>query len=142
MPPRTMGATSMNTKSDKVTGGCLCGAIRYEAEQAPFDTVYCHCRMCQKGLGSLFGAAAVFKHAHFCFVSGEPAWYRSSNSVTRGFCGQCGSPIAWQRDDRDYLVIWIGTLDQPEKCKPKAHTWTESKIPWVDIHSDLPEVSY
>ena len=129
----------MGNDSQQVTGGCLCGAIRYEADQPPYEAGYCHCRMCQKSLGNLFGPSVFFKLAHFRFVSGKPVWYRSSDLVQRGFCGDCGSPIAYQRIDADFLVIWIGTLDQPEAYEPRVHWWTDSKIPWVDIQSSLPD---
>jgi len=131
----------MGNDSLPVTGGCLCGAIRYEADQAPYDAGYCHCHMCQKSLGNLFGTAVWFKLADFRFVSGEPTWYESSDLVKRGFCGQCGSPIVYQRNEADFLVIWMGTLDQPKAYEPQAHYWTDSKIAWVDIHPDLPDVT-
>ena len=129
----------MENVSMPVTGGCLCGAIRYEADQPPYNAGYCHCRMCQKSLGNLFGASVFFKHADFRFVSKEPAWYESSDLVKRGFCADCGSPITYQRSDADFLVIWIGTLDEPAAFEPRAHWWTDSKIPWVDIHANLPD---
>ena len=129
----------MTNHNSLVTGGCLCGAIRYESEQAPYDAGYCHCTMCQKGLGSLFGAAALFKNDHFRFISGKLKWYETEDMVKRGFCGECGSPITYQRPESDHLVIWIGTLDNPEACEPKWHGWTDSKISWVDIHSHLPD---
>ena len=129
----------MGNVSLPVTGGCLCGAVRYEADKPPFKAGYCHCRMCQKSLGNLFGAFVSFKPADFRFVSKEPAWYESSDVVKRGFCANCGSPIIYQRNDADFLVIWIGTLDEPDAFEPQAHVWTESKISWVDIQANLPD---
>jgi hypothetical protein len=129
----------VNKGNEKVTGGCLCGAIRYEADQPPFDAGYCHCRMCQKNLGGLFGAWVFFNLADFRFTSNEPAWYQSSASVKRGFCPDCGSPIIYQPENVDFATIWIGTLDEPSEFEPRSHSYTESKIPWVDIHTNLPE---
>ena len=128
----------MTTDTDKVTGGCLCGEIRYESDVLPYLVGYCHCKMCQKGVGNLFGTAAFFKHAHFRYVKGAPTWY-TSQGAKRGFCSQCGSPIAFQRlgYEDDYCAIWLGTLDQPAAYKPTAEWHTESKIPWVDLGSDL-----
>jgi hypothetical protein len=90
-------------------------------------------------LGNLFAVGVAFELAHFHFVSGEPTWYASSDLVRRGFCGSCGSPIAYQRNDVDCLMIWQGTLNQPEEFEPECHVWTDSKIPWVDIQSHLPD---
>ena len=124
-----------------ITGGCLCGAIRYEADDLPYEAGYCHCRSCQKSLGNLFGASVFFKHADVRFISKEPAWFSSSDIVKRGFCAECGSPIAYQRNDSDVFVIWIGTLDEPAAFEPQVHYWSESKIPWDDIQANLPDVT-
>lgn len=129
----------MSAGFHKITGGCLCGAVRYEADQAPFDAGYCHCSMCQKSLGGLFGAWVFFNNADFRYTSAQPQWYRSSASVRRGFCPDCGSPITYMPDGVDFTTIWIGTLDEPGRFEPKAHWHTESKIPWVDIHPNLPD---
>ena len=129
----------MTTDNGKITGGCLCGAIRYEADQAPFDAGYCHCRMCQKSLGNLFGAWVFFNNADFRYTTQEPEWYKSSKSVRRGFCPDCGSPITYMPEGVDFTTIWIGTLDDPSEFEPKGHGHAESKIPWVDIHANLPD---
>ena len=68
-------------------------------------------------------------------------WY-TSQGAKRGFCSQCGSPIAFQRlVAADHCSIWLGTFDQPETYKPQAHWHTESKIPWVNIGTDLPDAT-
>ena len=123
----------------KITGGCLCGAIRYEADHQPLVSALCHCRMCQKNFGSAFSAALGFKSSGFRILFGAPVCYQSSEFVQRSFCGSCGSPIAYQRDDTEFVAIQMGTLDHPEKYEPKAQIYTETKIPWVDIQSHLPD---
>jgi hypothetical protein len=128
----------MAEETTPIVGGCLCGAIRYEADQPPIYSGYCHCRICQKSLGNLFAAAVFFKRDDFRFISKEVAWYESSDHASRGFCAECGTPIIYQRDDREYTVIWIGTLDDPAEFEPQTHWWTESRISWVDIHANLP----
>ena len=59
-------------------GGCLCGAVRYEATEPPQEVGYCHCRMCQKWTGNVFMAYAKFRSAAFWFTQGEPNFYQSS----------------------------------------------------------------
>jgi len=127
----------MDPGSVKIAGGCLCSAIRYESDKPPFRTGYCHCRMCQKGLGNIFGTTAFFRHEDFRFVSQEPHWYKSSEAVKRGFCTNCGSPIAYQHRDVEHIAIWVGTLDEPERFEPEVHWYSNSKIPWVRIHPEL-----
>jgi len=127
----------MTNEPEKVTGGCLCGAIRYESDQPPYQVGYCHCDMCKKSLGNIFMTAAFFKHEHFRFVSEEPNWYASSTVAKRGFCARCGSPVAWQHSEADQISISVGTLDSPEKFEPQVHWNLEKKITWVDIHANL-----
>jgi len=128
----------MARQGDKITGGCLCRNVRYEIEQSPLEAGYCHCNMCKKGLGNLFGAWIFVKDANIRFVKGELSWYQSTKRVKRGFCANCGSPMIFQPDDVEIVTIWMGTLDDPAAFEPEAHWWTESKIGWVDIHESLP----
>jgi hypothetical protein len=122
-----------------VTGGCLCGAVRYEATEAPVDVSYCHCRMCQQGLGAPYYLAAFIRKATFRFTSGQPKFYKSSEWLERGFCAECGTPLMI-RDFTDTHAISIGTLDHPEDWPPTlAHSGMESHIPWDAIHDDLPQ---
>ena len=127
----------MTTKSEKVTGGCLCGAIRYESDKPPYQVGYCHCDMCKKNTGSLFGIAAFFNPEHFRYLGDEPAWYASSTSAKRGFCARCGSPIAWQHNESGIFLVWVGSLDSPEKFEPQVHYNLEKRLPWVDIQANL-----
>ncbi len=77
-----------------ITGGCLWGAVRYEASEPPgTDGTICHCRICQKAYGNGFAVAADFPSKAFCFTRGEPRMYKSSNVGERSFCTDCGSPL-------------------------------------------------
>ena len=69
--------------AEKTTGGCLCGAIRYEADEPPNQVYACHCRMCQRHTGSAFWAGAKFPPDTFRFTKGEPKVYRSSKILER-----------------------------------------------------------
>jgi hypothetical protein len=128
----------MAKQGDKITGGCLCNDVRYEIDKPPLETGYCHCDMCKKGLGGLFGAWVFVKLSDFRFVKGELRWYQSTKRVKRGFCANCGSPMIFQPDDVDIVTIWMGTLDDPSAFEPETHWWAETKIDWVDIHKHLP----
>ncbi|MEE8274940.1 MAG: GFA family protein [Alphaproteobacteria bacterium] len=75
----------MADKTMPITGGCLCGAIRYEATETPHDAGYCHCRTCQKAYGNVFTVGAAFPKDRFRFTRGEPRLYRSSEIAERGF---------------------------------------------------------
>jgi len=121
-----------------ITGGCLCGKVRYEAMKPPFRAGYCHCRDCQRALGNLFGPSVMFKQSDFHFTQGALKWWEGP-LANRGFCGECGSPIAFQYRGADHITIWVGSLDHPENFEPEAHWGTESRLPWVSIHTGLPD---
>ena len=121
-----------------IAGGCLCGALRYEATAAPFDGAICHCGMCRRSTGSLFGVGVMFNWPDFHFVQGEPKYYRSSRFAERGFCSDCGSPLIFRAIEDEWLSIQTGTLDDPEVAPPSGHYGIEGKISWLSIEDDLP----
>ncbi len=132
----------MNTKehTDRVEGGCFCGDVRYELDEPPFLSGYCHCKQCQKGVGNLFSTTVFFKHAHFRFTLGNPVWYETAVAA-RGFCGRCGTPIAFQHNDSKHIAIMLGTLDKSDRFEPQVHWYSDSKLPWADIQSTLPDAT-
>ena len=131
----------MVEKQLQITGGCLCGAVRYEVSQLPDDDVgYCHCRMCQKATGGLFGYFVIFDAPNiddtFKFVQGKPKYYNSSEWAKRGFCPECGTPLVF-RDSSGFGVL-IGSLDHPEEFPPTGHSGIESQLPWLKLDDGLP----
>ena len=126
------------TDEERTTGGCLCGAVRYESEEPPYDVSYCHCRMCQKSSGNPYFLGALIRAKAFRFTRGEPKFYKSSAWAERGFCAECGTPLIF-RDGTENYAVYIGTLDHPEDWPPTlCHSGMESRIPWDTIHDDLP----
>ena len=91
-----------------MTGGCLCGAIRYEATGEPIFSTHCHCRDCQRASGSAYVATARLPAAGFRITKGSPKRFvgkaDSGNEVTRVFCGDCGSPLYSQVSARWDLI--------------------------------------
>jgi hypothetical protein len=131
----------MSNKTTPITGGCLCGAVRYEADEPPSWVAYCHCRMCQKARGHPHTVVAGFmgaKKAALRFIKGAPKYYKSSAWLERAFCSECGSPLGGR--NAAGLTVTVGTLDHPEEWPPDdCHTGIESRIPWDIIHDDLPQ---
>lgn len=118
-------------------GGCLCGALRFEAEGEPEDAGYCHCRMCQRSSGAPAQVWAVFAFDKFRFVKGTPETYRSSDHGRRDFCAVCGSQVGF-RDAASYGLN-VACLDDPEAIPPRRHIWTDSRLGWFDAGPGLPE---
>ena len=137
----------MSSQHIPVTGGCLCGAIRYESAKAPMQGFYCHCAMCQKSYGGLFQATVKFARGVFRFTRGEPKYYQSSNFARRGFCAECGSPIVFVYEGNLNLWILIGSLDHPEDWPltkdalwgKSGHWYVKAKVPWYEICDGLPQ---
>ncbi len=119
------------------TGGCLCGAIRYEARGPRIWSIICHCRMCQRASGSALAALFYVPADHIAITSGTPRIYRSSPAVERLFCHQCGSPLFFQRTHRrDLRAIFVGSLDDPNDFKPEMHVCMSSAVHWLDLQDD------
>ena len=103
----------------KITGGCLCGAVRYEVTRLPGDSAYyCHCRMCQKALGALFGCFVRFSGPNiddrFKFTRTPPEYYKSSAWAERGFCPDCGTPLVIR--DLNGFAVTIGIRASRVRC--------------------------
>ena len=123
----------MNNNSE-LTGGCLGGAIRYEATAHPFAAEYCHCRMCQKGTGSVVVSWMDFRTEQLTWTSGQPTEYASSESAMRGFCSTCGATLTFRSSQHpDYITLSIATLDDPNLVEPTYHIYTESQVKWLHI---------
>ena len=130
-----------------VTGGCLCGAVRYESKEAPTKAYYCHCTTCRKHGGSLFGATVKISGSAFRFTKGELKYFRSSSFGKRGFCPECGSPMAFVFEGNPDFFISVGSLDHPEDWAmtkdalwgQTIHVYVDSKIGWYAINDGLPQ---
>jgi hypothetical protein len=128
----------------KVTGKCLCGAVRWESSEAPIATRVCWCRDCQY-LGAGNGTTnACFRTATFT-VTGTMSDYvsiaDSGNRMHRRFCPMCGTPLFSEAEARPHLIFArVGTFDNPDLAKPAMTIWTASAPSWACINADLPRL--
>jgi hypothetical protein len=122
-----------------LSGGCLCGAVRYSVSGAPIDCGYCHCRICQRASGAPMVAWATFPVGCLSVTAGDPQPYVSSAHALRHFCRHCGTPISFRsRHTPAHVDITIASLDDPAALPPQYHIWTMSQIPWLQIDDHLP----
>mgnify|MGYP006193550841 CR=1 FL=1 len=126
------------TTTTPIQGGCACGRVRYELRSQPFDTGYCHCRICQRTTGAPVLAWASFPVGSFSYTRGEPTLYPSSNHGHRELCAQCGTQVAYRDNVATTVDLNVGSLDEPDRITPTCHIWCESRIPWLTIADDLP----
>ena len=122
------------------TGGCQCGAVRYRFSARPDDVSLCHCRMCQKATGGMFGAFAGGRIETFVITRGNPGTFRSSASVERGFCPQCGTPLTFQRVGGRHISVTVGSLDHPEAFPPLEQTCPDSRLPYFAGLASVPDL--
>ena len=124
-----------------LTGGCMCGAVRYELLSDPFDCGWCHCRTCQLTSGA---PAMVFASV----AEGDLVWTRGAENVRsvasssfghRYFCGQCGTPFLMRVDHQPETSDFsVTTLDDPGAIAPGFHIFWASKVAWFDPGDSLP----
>ncbi len=124
-----------------LTGGCLCGSVRYELKSKPFDCGYCHCRTCQLNSGA---PAMVFASV----PDGDLVWTKGAEKVGsvassgfghREFCTQCGTPFLMKVDHQPETVDFsVVTLDDPEAITPEFHIFWSKRIDWFEPKDQLP----
>lgn len=122
------------------TGGCQCGAIRYEATGEPAYSALCHCVDCRRSAGAPMVGWALFPEEGVT-ITGEPAQYQSSEHATRHFCGTCGTGLFYTNPAvfPGSIDIQTGSLDDPASLPPQAHIQMAEAAPWMDRVSDLPK---
>ncbi len=123
--------------SGTITGGCLCGACRYETAAEPINVRACHCRACQKATGGPF-YARVLASAEGLRISGPVGWHQSSADVRRGFCTTCGATLFSERFSIGAIGLSMGTLDDPGRFRPTEHIWVSAMQPWIVLDDGLP----
>jgi len=118
-----------------ITGGCLCGAIRYTINASVTGLRACHCTHCQKTSGTGASVNAVIQSRDFALTQGTPKRYTdkadSGRLLRRFFCADCGSPIYSQRDaSPERMVVRAGSLDDSSAMRITTNIWTKSARPW------------
>ena len=123
------------------TGGCLCGAVRYEVDAEPLRVARCHCDDCRRGSGAAF-ATNVFVPADKLNLTGDVATYQhktdSGNTMTRAFCAKCGSPIFSFSSVGGGVVraIRVGSIDDASFVKPTVEVYTKRMLACTVVDPD------
>jgi len=128
-----------------LTGGCLCGAVRYTATAAPLAVRMCYCRDCQYISAGSPSVNMMLPTAAVTFT-GETREYVSTadsgNVMHRRFCPACGTPISNQAEARpQFVIVRVGTLDEPNAVAPDTAIWVESAPRWACIDPSLNHVA-
>ena len=125
----------------KFSGGCSCGAVRYECEAAPIFMGNCHCRDCQRASGGGYDPA-IGVPAKTLKITGNVKYHDSKadngNTLSRGFCPECGSRLFGKTSGMTDLVMFTaGSLDDPTQYTPSMDIFTSSAQPWDHMNPAL-----
>ena len=126
-----------------ITGGCLCGAVRYQTDREPITTRLCWCRLCQF-IATGNAAVSVCLPSAGMSVAGEIRDYESvadsGNKMHRRFCPRCGTHLFSEAEARPHLIfVRAGSLDDPDIARPAATIWTAQAPAWACIDQSLPK---
>ena len=125
----------------QLTGGCLCGALRFRIEGKLGPIGHCHCGTCQKAQGVAFATTARVSKDAFRWTTNETFLreYESTPGKQRSFCARCGSKLFAAWSDQDQLILRLGSLDEDPYTRPVIHIWTEERADWFTISDQLPQ---
>lgn len=150
MPSFHGGAGAVNTRNQTMTmnaqtethhtGGCLCGAVRFEVEGRFEHFFLCHCSRCRKGTGSAHAANLFSNNARLSWLAGEElvqSFTVEGTRFTRSFCPACGSALP-NVAAAGRLKVPAGSLDTPVSLRPEAHIFTGSRANWDQHLEDVP----
>lgn len=135
----------MGESGEQVSGGCLCGAIRYALDPGGVvGQAHCHCRDCQRATGSAFATFCFVPDASFHAERGEPKGFTvqgtSGNGVTRFFCADCGAQLYSEVEMMPGVkFVKSGSLDDASWMQPQAVFWCDTAQPWVTMPTELVE---
>jgi hypothetical protein len=127
------------------TGGCACGAIRYETRHAPIFQNHCQCRDCQRRSGTGHGSYLTFPAQADMAITGEATYWEvaadSGNVKRHAFCPTCGVPVFLRFAAAPELIaVHAGSLDEPARFVPQLLTYGIRGLPWDAIEPSLPVV--
>ncbi len=124
----------------RVTGGCLCGAVRYQVTGPLRDVVSCHCTHCRRTSGHFVAATAARSSDVVLLEESGLRWYTASNKTRRGFCDRCGSSLFWEPAEGGHTSIMAGTLDGETGLKTVRHICVETAGDYYRIGDGVPQI--
>lgn len=124
-----------------ITGGCHCGAIRYQAEGEALTHALCHCTDCRRHAGAPMVGWTMYPRAAVRVTKGTPRIYASSEHGRRHFCPDCGTGLFYENAEMlpGRIDIQSATTDDPGLVPPRAHIQVAERIGWMAHAHELPE---
>jgi hypothetical protein len=122
-----------------LTGGCNCGAVRFEVSEPLLLASYCHCKRCQRRTGAAASANAHPAPDSFRIVAGEDRlrMWKPDDGGEKWFCGDCGSPVyARNTGHPDSIGIRMGAFDDDPGIRPSVRQFVAYAAPWEPVPDD------
>lgn len=122
-----------------LTGGCMCGTVRWELAEAPIGSGICHCRRCQRRTGSASSYSALALRSAFEITSGEEAIrsYRPEEGWHKYFCGECGSALFTLNPEMEEVIgLRMGGFDEDPGVRPAFHQFIAYAPAWAPVPDD------
>lgn len=129
----------MTDTTISVTGGCLCGKVRYRAAKASPDVAECHCSQCRRQSGHRYATIRADNQGFELERHETLAWYSASQQAERGFCAVCGSTLFWRADGSDHVALLAGSVDEPNQLRMARHIFVDDKGSCYEIDDGLPQ---
>lgn len=125
----------------KLTGGCHCGAVRYEVEGEPYTHALCHCSDCRRHAGAPMVGWTMYPQEALKVIKGVPKIYKSSENARRQFCSDCGTGLFYSNAKTlpDLIDIQSGTYDSPDEIPARVHIQIAERVQWMASAHELPE---
>jgi hypothetical protein len=128
----------MATPPQVTTGQCLCGAVRFTLNGPLRGVSVCHCGQCRRWHGHV-GAYTNVERTALTFADQRGLkWFKSSDTATRGFCGDCGSVLFWDAPGRDTISVTAGCLERPTGTTIDVQIFTEDKGDYYALDLSIP----
>jgi hypothetical protein len=127
----------------EISGHCLCGAVRFEADGPPLFSAHCHCEWCRRAHGAAFVTWLGLREASFTIIAGESSlrWYASSEQSRRAFCTTCGTTLLFASSlAPGEMHVALACVDQPEKHPPTVHVFWDAHVSWSGVADELPKI--
>ena len=134
---------SSTEPSGGVSGGCLCGAVRFRIVFPTIWCAHCHCTLCRRAHGAAFVTYVGVPRESFHLERGaeELVRYDSSAEAHRRFCRRCGSTLTFEGERwQNEVHVVVANLDGPLDRAPQAHVYFDRSVDWVKPADDLPRL--
>jgi hypothetical protein len=122
-----------------LTGGCLCGGVRFELTEPPQAASYCHCTRCQRRTGTAASVQAKIDGRTFRLLQGEElvkCWRHPDGGWEKCFCGECGAQLFSRSPDRSRMSVRFGAFDGDPGVRPSWRQFVAYAAPWEAIPDD------